>query len=152
MESLKGESTLQQPNGESRRADGVEELKSEAADEEDNSGSDIDKEEIVKELKEVKRQNSVTHWLLSIMIVLTVAWQVSELSLLLKVTHKVKHGFSHPFRFLGGMFTGMLKGRGTEGEDEENQNHIEAPSLPSIKNLELPHVEVPDLGNNHEQH
>ncbi|PON54975.1 Transmembrane protein [Trema orientale] len=152
LESLKGESGLDQPKasnefGESYRADREEDIKkSETTD----SGSDIDKEEIVKELKKVKKQNSVTHWLLSVLIVLTVAWQVSEVSLLLKVTHKVKDGINHPFKYLGGMFTGMFKGPGSD--DEENQSQVEAPSLPSLKIPELPHVEVPDLITNHEEH
>lgn len=124
-----------------------EEIKSEIANQQGNSGSDIDKEEIVKELKKVKRQNSVTHWLLSIMIFLTVAWQVSEVSLLLKV----KDGIDHPFKFLGGMFNGMLKGSGSD-EEENQQNLIEAPSLPTLKIPELPNMELADLSNNHEQH
>ncbi|PON50694.1 Transmembrane protein [Parasponia andersonii] len=157
LESLKGESGLDQPKasnefGVSHRADRDEDKKKcETTDQQDNdSGSDIDKEEIVKELKKVKKQNSVTHWLLSVLIVLTVAWQVSEVSLLLKVTHKVKDGINHPFKYLGGMFTGIFKGPGSD--DEENQSQAEAPSLPSLKIPELPHVEVPDLITNHEEH
>ncbi|GAB2220378.1 hypothetical protein Droror1_Dr00008027 [Drosera rotundifolia] len=37
-----------------------------------------DVEEILKELKKVRRQNTITHCLLSALIVLTVAWQLSE--------------------------------------------------------------------------
>ncbi|KAJ7945567.1 Ciliary neurotrophic factor [Quillaja saponaria] len=61
-------------------------------------------DEIVKELKKVRRQNFVTHCLLSVMIVLTVAWQLSEVSLLLKV----KDGLNHPFRSFGSMLSGFL--------------------------------------------
>ncbi|KAF5773687.1 hypothetical protein HanXRQr2_Chr13g0591331 [Helianthus annuus] len=44
-----------------------------------NSRSDEDEEEkILKELKKVRRQNVVTHCLLSVMILLTVTWQISE--------------------------------------------------------------------------
>ncbi|KAG9445913.1 hypothetical protein H6P81_012041 [Aristolochia fimbriata] len=73
-----------------------------------NQGNEVDftSEEIVRELREVKRQNRITHWLLSVMIAVTLAWQLSEVSLILSVKHKV----SHPLKTLGGMITGLFKG------------------------------------------
>ena len=61
-----------------------------------DGGSDIDKEEIVKEVKKVKRQNSVTYWLLSIMIFLTVAGQ--DLRCLSEGYSKLKMDCNHPFK------------------------------------------------------
>ncbi|KAL5552630.1 hypothetical protein UlMin_040031 [Ulmus minor] len=128
LESLKEESKNEQP---------------EASNKQDQDGDiEIDKEEIVKELKKVKKQNSITHWLLSIMIVLTVTWQISEVSMFLKL----KDGFSHPFKHLGGMFGGMFKGRITNGQ---NHNNGEAPSLTMP---ELPRVEFPDFNSDGEKH
>ncbi|GKF37957.1 hypothetical protein Tco_0114715, partial [Tanacetum coccineum] len=46
---------------------------------------DEEKAKIVKELKELKRQNFITQCLLSAMIVLTVTWQISEVSIILKL-------------------------------------------------------------------
>ncbi|GAB4828608.1 hypothetical protein Ancab_018270 [Ancistrocladus abbreviatus] len=95
-------------------------------------------EELVKEIKKVKRQNTVTHWLLSTLIVLTVAWQLSEVSLMLKL----KNGLSHPFRSLGSMLTGILKGPITNGQDQEKQNEIEGPALPPVKAPELSRMDL----------
>ncbi|XP_061959802.1 uncharacterized protein LOC133680817 isoform X1 [Populus nigra] len=80
-------------------------------------------EEIVKELRKVRRQNFVTHCLLSMMIVLTVAWQVSEVSLILKV----KDGMRHPFKSFGSMLTGMLKDPRAHDQDSEKQQSEEVP-------------------------
>ena len=74
-------------------------------------------EEIVKELRAVRRQNFVTHCLLSVMIALTVAWQVSEVSLILKV----KDGLTHPFKSFGSMLTGRVKYPRADGQDTEKQ-------------------------------
>ncbi|KAG8497309.1 hypothetical protein CXB51_008507 [Gossypium anomalum] len=54
-------------------------------------------EELVKELKAIKKQNTITHCLLSAMIVVTLFWQVFEASLLLQL----KNGFTHPFKSVG---------------------------------------------------
>ncbi|KAK7306386.1 hypothetical protein VNO77_44324 [Canavalia gladiata] len=83
-------------------------------------GSEND--EIMKELKKVKRQNFVTQCLVSAMIVLTVAWQLSEVSLILKV----KDGLSHPFRSFGNILKGMVKVPDVNGQEDDNN---ESPSL-----------------------
>ncbi|XP_071736406.1 uncharacterized protein [Rutidosis leptorrhynchoides] len=112
------------------------------------SKSDEDEEQkIVKELKEVKKQNLITHCLLSVMILLTVVWQVSEVSIILKL----KDGVSHPFRSIGNMFMGMIKPRKSNGNDEVidsssiTSNLIEASPVHDLKIPELPHVELPKL-------
>lgn len=151
LESLKRDSKLEQNEasnemGEvSRRVD-----KSESKSEDGDGNIDVvDTEHIVKELKKVKKQNSVTHWLLSAMIALTLVWQISEISLILKV----KDGLRHPFKSLGGMFTGILKTPTTNGHDSEKQNQNKAPSLPPIKVSDLPAMELPNLnGNNGGEH
>ncbi|KAK7387589.1 hypothetical protein VNO78_28500 [Psophocarpus tetragonolobus] len=82
-------------------------------------------DEIMKELKKVKRQNVVTHCLLSVMIVLTLAWQLSEVSIMLKV----KDGLSHPFRSFGKMLKGMVKAPDLNLNAQQNDDHHESPSI-----------------------
>ncbi|XP_057530792.1 uncharacterized protein LOC130809157 [Amaranthus tricolor] len=66
---------------------------------------EIRAEDVNKRLKKIEKQNKTTHWLLSALIVLTIAWQASEVSLLLKL----KEGFSHPLKSFTNMVVGMIK-------------------------------------------
>lgn len=79
-------------------------------------GSAMDNEEIAQELKKVKKQNFVTHCLLVAMIVLTITWQISEVSLLLWL----KNGVTHPVRSLGSMVKGMLIPNGRNKEKQQS--------------------------------
>ncbi|XP_023526027.1 uncharacterized protein LOC111789626 [Cucurbita pepo subsp. pepo] len=88
----------------------------------------VTEKEIVKEIKEVKRQNFITHCLVSATVVLTVAWQVSEVSFILKL----RDGLSNPFKNLAR----ILKRNTTSAI----QHKIEATELPA-----LPHVNLPDF-------
>lgn len=98
-------------------------------------GSEND--EIMKELKKVKRQNFVTHCLLSVMIVLTVVWQVSEVSLILQL----KDGLSHPFRSFGNMLKGMVKVPQVKGQNaDDNEELLESSSLPSMIIPDMSHT------------
>ncbi|KAL1187611.1 hypothetical protein V5N11_031602 [Cardamine amara subsp. amara] len=63
--------------------------------------------EIAKDIKNVKRQNTITHVLLSAVIFLTLAWQVSEYSMILMMKDRI----SHPIRSIGGMLNGIFKGK-----------------------------------------
>ncbi|CAH8381709.1 unnamed protein product [Eruca vesicaria subsp. sativa] len=101
-------------------------------------------EEMAKDIKEVKRQNKVTHILLSALIILTLTWQLSEYSMI----YMMKERLTHPIRSIGGMLSGMFKGKlgpiksrlpGTsKDKDENNLNngngtnsgvHIQVPEL-----------------------
>ncbi|EEF47453.1 uncharacterized protein LOC8286781 [Ricinus communis] len=133
LEVLKGGSTVEESEDEADSAS------VEKPDEEVGSSTEIGAEEIVKELKHVKRQNIVTHCLLSALIVITVAWQVSEVSLILKL----KDGFTHPFKSFGSVLAGMIKLPGANTKDaEKDKEHTEASS--PLHMPELPHI--PDLG------
>lgn len=111
----------------------------------EGEGEEIDKQEIVKELKKLKRQNTITHWLLSAMLVLTIAWQASEVTLLLKV----KHGLSNPFKYCESLISGIFSGRSEQSrQDEKHQND----AYPCLKMPELPSVELPDIGFTAEKH
>lgn len=98
------------------------------------------REDIVKELKKVKKQNLVTHCLLSVMIFVTVVWQLSEVSIILSAKDKI----SHPFRSLSNFISGVLKRPKTIIENTEKnlskQDDDEASLLPPLKIPELPHV------------
>ncbi|GKF15554.1 hypothetical protein Tco_0057016, partial [Tanacetum coccineum] len=111
---------------------------------------DEEKAKIVKELKELKRQNFITQCLLSAMIVLTVTWQISEVSIILKL----KDGVTHPFRSIGGMLMSMIRPSKTIGNDEDRDssitsnlasNLIESSPVHDLKIPELPRIELPKL-------
>ncbi|XP_059316482.1 uncharacterized protein LOC132067299 [Lycium ferocissimum] len=105
-------------------------------------------EKVVKELRKIQKQNFITHCLLSAMIVLTVTWQLSEVSLILKM----KDGLNHPLRSIGSMLTGWIKGpkpvlNGQEGDlnhsTKQLKHKVEAMHLPKIKVPDFPHMELP---------
>lgn len=111
---------------------------------------DEEKAKIVKELKELKRQNFITQCLLSAMIVLTVTWQISEVSIILKL----KDGVTHPFRSIGGLFMSMIRPSKVIGNDEDTDslissnltsNLIESSPVNDLKIPELPRIELPDI-------
>ncbi|CAL5421107.1 unnamed protein product [Camellia sinensis] len=75
------------------------------------------------------------------MIVLTVAWQLSKVSLVLKL----QDGLSHAFKSFGSMLTGMLKGPVVSDQNgakksSSKQQQVDGPSLPPLKIAELPHL------------
>lgn len=78
--------------------------KNETVNEVENNGNEnIEDKEIIKELREIQKQNRKTHWLLSAMIVLTLTWQLSEVSLLWKFKQGIT-GLTNPFKAIGSMF------------------------------------------------
>ncbi|KAE8654438.1 hypothetical protein F3Y22_tig00117048pilonHSYRG00257 [Hibiscus syriacus] len=114
--------------------------------EEENGEKRAEEEDIVKELKAVRRQNTITHCLLSALIVVTLIWEFSEVSMFLKL----QNGLNHPFKSFGNWFAGMLSSRGvTDGSGTDSND--DDPMLPSVRMPELPHVEFPPMGSNGEQ-
>lgn len=99
----------------------------------------VEAEDVVKELKKLEKQNRTTHWLLSALIVLTVAWQVSEVSLLLKL----KQGFRNPFKSLGNMVAGMVKHHTVTEEEAEKSSLLS--TVNGEKPLKLPHMDLTGL-------
>ncbi|KAJ0988824.1 hypothetical protein J5N97_007180 [Dioscorea zingiberensis] len=96
--------------------------------------NDVRIDEIVKEIKMVKRQNKITHCLLSALIIVTAFWQFSEVSMLLAVKEK----FSNPLKAVGDMIKGALKVRGNKRLTEP----------PPVGVPQLPHVDIPALSLN----
>ncbi|KAF7839722.1 uncharacterized protein G2W53_008204 [Senna tora] len=151
LESMKGDGTLDQLEASSpsemvasaiKKID-HENVKDGEVDDEGCMGND----EIVKELKKVRRQNFVTHCLLSVMIVLTVVWQLSEVSLVMKM----KDGLSHPFRTFGSMITGMIKTPDmNNGQEGDNKEQSESHALPSLKMPEVPHMDMSNISFSNE--
>lgn len=106
------------------RGDDSKELPSHAVIKARNETAD-ELKEILTELKNVERQNFISHCLLSALIVLTVTWQLYELSLSLYM--KVKAALSCPFRIFGSMFT--------KTRSNEKTRTLKAPTV-SYKNGE----------------
>lgn len=148
LESLKGDGVLEK--SESSSPPPPEMVPSAIKKIKNVEDSEVDEEckendEIVKELKKVRRQNFVTHCLLSVMIVLTTVWQLSEVSMVLKL----RDGLNHPFRTFGSMITGMIKGPDKNGQETDNnkeQHLLESPILPSLNLPEGPQMDMSNLG------
>ncbi|TMX01199.1 hypothetical protein EJD97_024962 [Solanum chilense] len=106
-----------------------------------------EEDKVVKELRKIQKQNFITQCLLSAMIVLTLTWQLSEVSIILKM----KDGLNHPFRSITSMLTGWMKRPPPllNGPDDHLNNsakhQVEAMSLPKLKVPELPHMELPSF-------
>lgn len=104
----------------------------------DNEGSsalpaeakEVAMDEIVKEIRTVKRQNLITHGLLSALIVVTAVWQFKEASLLLSMKEMV----THPIKSVGNMIADFL-------ELKKKKPVIEAHPLPPISVPELPRMD-----------
>ncbi|KAE9454765.1 hypothetical protein C3L33_13345, partial [Rhododendron williamsianum] len=140
LETSNGEGKLQQPESPDDPKKGKSEI---AMDAEASSCDDSGSEEIIRELKKIQKQNCITHCLLSVMIALTVAWQVSEFALVFKM----KNGLCQPFKSIGSLFTGMIKGPMENPQiavkvSDMKQQQIECPSIP-LKIPELPNFDFP---------
>ncbi|KAL2484456.1 hypothetical protein Adt_29212 [Abeliophyllum distichum] len=147
LESLEGESIPQQ----SRDSADVELAhcskigeKSETPNALESCSSDITNEEIIKELKEVKKQNFVTQCLLSALIVLTVVWQLSEVSLILKI----KDGFTNPLKSVSGIITGMFNGR-PNANVQEVTKHVSTKQREILEPTSLPNLKIPGFPIEH---
>ncbi|KAG8500121.1 hypothetical protein CXB51_003660 [Gossypium anomalum] len=154
LESLKGVERSTVPKEETSPSIDKSDPKIKNDNQERGGGNVGVEEEIVKELKAVKRQNTITHCLLSALIVVTLIWELSEVSLVLKL----RDGMSHPFRSFGSLLAGMLPSPGKinvvgSGDDDKdgNDHNIVDPLLPSVRMPELPHVEFPHMGSNDEE-
>lgn len=148
MESKKDDNIdLSEPSSKTKALISSAPVEANAKGEECSEDAEIGIEEIVKELRVIRRQNTVTHWLLSALIVITAVWQVSEVSLLLCLKDTVKH----PFKAIGGFIAGSL-GRSNETDATKSnlsskQHQIEGLPLPhQIKMPELPNMDLSSLG------
>ncbi|CAL1413560.1 unnamed protein product [Linum trigynum] len=131
LESLKGEGTLKQPGSSeaSSPRGGESRLRNRKPGSGRNSKETDADEELVKEIKKVKRQNFITHCLLSALIVVTVAWQVSEVSIALAVKDKL----SHPVRSLLSSFFPRREQDGEKKHSAEESDSIKIPELPHVE-------------------
>ncbi|KAK8937269.1 hypothetical protein KSP39_PZI012306 [Platanthera zijinensis] len=85
--------------------------------------------EIERELRAVKRQNAITHCLLSVLIIVTAAWQISEVSLLLSAKEKL----CNPLKAVGDLIRNSVLGRGKKFV-------MEGPPLPPIEVPQVPFI------------
>ncbi|KAJ0038538.1 hypothetical protein Pint_23745 [Pistacia integerrima] len=150
LESLRGDEALKQSGGvtepeavTSPAAVGESHSKGVDGSQLDNGGAENDLDEIANELRKLKRQNLITHCLLSVMIVLTVVWQLSEV----KLIWHLKEGLSHPFRSAGSMLMGLLRRSRNNGQYRERISLIES----HLKMPELPHMDLSEFRLNGEK-
>ncbi|KAL6011617.1 hypothetical protein ACLOJK_002065 [Asimina triloba] len=106
-------------------------------------------EEIVKELRIVRRQNKVTHWLLAVLIMVTAAWQLSEVSILMMM----KSTLENPFKAVWNLLRGSFRGGPSESDSgksssSSNHNNMEGLTLKPLKMLDLHHIGIPSLTRN----
>lgn len=78
----------------------------------------------MEELRKVRRQNTITHVLLSVLIVVTAVWQFSEFSFILEIKNNVQH----PFPAVGGMIFRALGGN----PDRTSQDKSSTPVIPHM--------------------
>ncbi|KAK5838982.1 uncharacterized protein LOC108489576 [Gossypium arboreum] len=136
LESLKENNTLKQSEVEELNFPRAKDDKAEAKSENGSGRGGMGVEELVKELKAIKKQNTITHGLLLVMIVVTLFWQVSEASLLLQV----KNGLTHPFKSVGSWLVTLLKGRAKPTQQHCNHLVDASASPPSLQLPEFPHL------------
>lgn len=116
----------------------------------DEGAAGVTAEEVVEELRKVRRQNTITHVLLSVLIVVTAVWQFSEFSFILEIKNKVQH----PFRTVGGMIFRALGGNPDRSSQDKSSTpvipHMDGHPhpLPLFKMPELPHVDSNPLPGN----
>ncbi|OMO60507.1 hypothetical protein CCACVL1_24081 [Corchorus capsularis] len=152
LETLKGDSELKQASNLLEEVSSPTPRVDKRNAESENGNKVESMEEIMKEIKAVKKQNTITHCLLSVMIVVTLTWQLSEGFLFLKV----KNGFANPFRTIGNFVSGMLRFNIQQDADNNftstpnhNSNHF---LDPAVKLPEIPRLELPLLGSNGDGH
>lgn len=111
-----------------------------------NLNEDEEEDKIVKELKKLNRQNFITNCLLSAILVLTVTWQISQVSIILSL----KNGVTQPFRSVGSLFKSIIKRHKPNGNNEDTDslttgNLIESLPVPNHKIPEFHHIELPKI-------
>lgn len=101
----------------------------------ENKKEDVtDFKEIAKDLKIIKKQNRITHNLLSALIVVTMIWQFGEVSVILAVREKI----TNPVKSIGDMIKNAFtrKGKGSL---------IESPAYPPTIGVPEPNGSFPLL-------
>ncbi|KAF3323636.1 hypothetical protein FCM35_KLT12367 [Carex littledalei] len=93
-----------------------------------------DLKEIAKDLKIIKRQNRITHNLLSALLVVTMIWQFGEVSVILAVREKI----TNPVRSIGDMIKNALTWKG-------KRSLIESPAYPPPTGVPEPNGSFPLL-------
>ncbi|KAG6528432.1 uncharacterized protein LOC122039817 [Zingiber officinale] len=98
----------------------------------------LERDAIAEEIRGVRKQNLVTHRLLSALIVVTLVWQLNEVSLLLMARQKLRN----PLKAIGDAVKGLVRGCG--GRRLQKQQ-IETNGLPPVPVPDLTRVDLPPL-------
>lgn len=115
MEEEEGNATDDDEAGEAKEGEKIER-------------SRCSKKEIIKELKNIQRQNTITHYLLTVSILVTLAWQLSEFSLILRI----RQGVNNPLKSIGGAIKGLFTSS-IQNNDQKQVQVIPPTYLPGLK-------------------
>lgn len=112
----------------------------------DKIGGQVRNEEVMEEIRKLKKQNKLTNLILGVILASNVIWRLLEMSAALVIR---KH-ISNPFRLIGNLIGG--NGRGPVTQNLGSNNHmayllprVEAPAIPRFEVPQLPHIEVPSF-------
>ncbi|XP_042466599.1 uncharacterized protein LOC122049253 [Zingiber officinale] len=98
----------------------------------------LERDAIAEEIRGVRKQNLVTHRLLSALIVVTLVWQLNEVSLLLMAREKLRN----PLKAIGDAVKGLVRGCGRRRLQKQQ---IETNGLPPIPVPDQTRVDLPPL-------
>jgi len=111
----------------------------------DKIGGQVKNEEVMEEIRKVKKQNKLTHLMLGIILASNVIWRLSELAMALLIRKQI----SNPLKLIGNFIN--FKGPVTQNHGNSHnlraslQSRIEAPAIPHFEAPQLPHIEMPSF-------
>jgi len=111
----------------------------------DEIGGQVKIEEVMEEIRKLKKQNKFTHFILGIILASNMVWRISELVVAVLIRRQI----SNPFKFIGGLISNL---GGSVTQKHSNHNftapllpRVETPTIPHFEALQLPHIEVPSF-------
>lgn len=112
----------------------------------DEIGGQVKIEEVIEEIRKVKKQNKFTHLILGIILASNMVWRISELVVAVLIRRQI----SNPFKLIGGLISGNLGGSITQNHSSHNYRapllpRVETPTIPHLEALQLPHIEMPSF-------
>lgn len=109
-------------------------------------GGQVRHEEVMEEIRKLKKQNKFTNLILGLILGSNVIWRLLELSAALLIRKQI----SNPFKLIGSLIGGNDRGPVTQKNGIHNHMayllpSVEAPAIPRFELPQLPHIEVPSF-------